>query len=161
MGVELTVMGEKEPDRENDEMVTYTEPARGIYKKLIVRNGYLAGAILLGDGLTAPRLLQVFDRGEALPENRADLLFPLVGESKALNVTDLPDTAQVCNCNGISKGKIIGAVRAGHRSLESICDATRAGTGCGSCKPHIQALLELASDGLVVNDPPYRVPVHG
>ena len=82
------------------------------------------------------------------------------GESKALNVTDLLDTAQVCNCNGVSKGKIIGAVKAGHRSLESVCDATRAGTGCGSCKPHIQALLELASDGLVVNDPPYRVPVH-
>jgi NAD(P)H-nitrite reductase large subunit len=161
MGVELTVMGEKEPDRENDEVVTYTEPSRGIYKKLIVRNGYLAGAILLGDSLTAPRLLQVFDRGEALPENRADLLFPLAGESKALNVTDLPDTAQVYNCNGVSKGKIIGAVKAGHRSLESVCDTTRAGTGCGSCKPHIQALLELASDGLVVNDPPYRVPVHG
>jgi nitrite reductase (NADH) large subunit len=54
MGVELTVVGEKEPDRENDEVVTYTEPSRGIYKKLIVRNGYLAGAILLGDSLTAP-----------------------------------------------------------------------------------------------------------
>jgi nitrite reductase (NADH) large subunit len=161
MGVELTVMGEKEPDRENDEVVTYAEPSRGIYKKLIVRNGYLAGAILLGDGRTAPRLLQVFDRGEVLPENRAELLFPLAGESKALNVTDLPDTAQVCNCNGVSKGKIISAVKAGHRSLKNVCDATRAGTGCGSCKPHIQALLELASDGLAVNDPPYRVPVHG
>lgn len=101
MGVELTVMGEKESDRENDEVVTYTEPSRNIYKKLIVRNGYLAGAILLGDGLTAPRFLQVFDRGEALPENRAVLLFPLAVESKALNVTDLPDTAQVCNCNGV------------------------------------------------------------
>ena len=38
---------------------------------------------------------------EALPENRADLLFLLAGESKALNVTDLPDTAQICNCNGV------------------------------------------------------------
>jgi len=82
MGVELTVMGEKEPDRENDEVVTYAEPSRGIYKKLIVRNGYLAGAILLGDGRTAPRLLQVFDRGEVLPENRAELLFPLAGRAK-------------------------------------------------------------------------------
>jgi nitrite reductase (NADH) large subunit len=160
MGVELAVMGEKEPDRESDEVVTYAEPARGIYKKLIVRDGYLAGAILLGDGLTAPRLLQVFDRGEVLPENRADLLFPLVGGSRALDVIDLPDTARICNCNGVSKGKIISAVKAGHRSLESVCDATRAGTGCGSCKPQVQALLELASDDLVVNDPPSRVPVH-
>ena len=153
MGVELTVMGEKEPDRESDEVVTYAEPSRGVYKKLIVRDGYLAGAILLGDGLTAPRLLQVFDRSEVVPENRAELLFSLAGETKALNVNDLPDTAQICNCNGVSKGKIISAVKAGHRSLKSVCDATRAGTGCGSCKPHVQALLELASDALVVNDP--------
>jgi len=159
MGVELTVMGDKEPERESDEIVTYAEPSRGVYKKLIVRDGHLAGAILLGDGLTAPRLLQVFDRGEVLPENRAELLFPLAGESKALDVADLPDTAQICNCNGVSKGKIISAVKAGHRSLESVCDATHAGTGCGSCKPHVQALLELASDGHVVNDPPDRVPV--
>ncbi len=160
MGVELTVMGEKEPAQESDEVVTYAKPSRGVYKKLIVRDGYLAGAILLGDGLTAPRLLQVFDRGEDLPENRAELLFPLAGESKALDVTALPDRARICNCNGVSKGKIISAVKAGHRSLTSVCDATRAGTGCGSCKPYIQALLELASDGLVVNDPPDRVPVH-
>jgi nitrite reductase (NADH) large subunit len=159
MGVELTVMGEKEPVRESDEVVTYAEPSRGVYKKLIVRDGYLAGAILLGDGQTAPRLLQVFDRGEVLPENRAELLFSLAGESKALDVTDLPDTAQICNCNGVSKGKIISAVKDGYRSLKSVCDATRAGTGCGSCKPRVQALLELASDGLVVNDPPSRVPV--
>ena len=159
MGVELAVMGEKEPDRESDEVVMYAEPSRGVYKKLIVRDGYLAGAILLSDGLTAPRPLQVFDRGEVLPENRAEVLFPWAGESKALDVRDLPDTAQICNCNGVSKGRIISAVKAGHRSLESVCDATRAGTGCGSCKPHVQALLELASDDLIVNDPSDCVPV--
>ncbi|MBV9709174.1 MAG: NAD(P)/FAD-dependent oxidoreductase, partial [Chloroflexi bacterium] len=64
MGVELAVMGEKEPSRESDEVVVYTEPSRGIYKKLIIRRGVLAGAILLGDSVTAPRLLQVFDRKE-------------------------------------------------------------------------------------------------
>ncbi len=114
--------------------------------------------ILVRDGLIDRDYIG--ERSEVLPENRADLLFPLAGESKALNVTDLPDTAQICNCNGVSKGKIISAVKAGHRSLKSVCDATRAGTGCGSCKPHVQALLELASDGLVVNDSQYRVPVH-
>jgi len=82
MGVELTVMGEKEPDRENDEMVTYTEPSRGIYKKLIVRNGYLAGAILLGDGLTAPRLLQVFDRVRPCRRIGQTCCFPLWGRAK-------------------------------------------------------------------------------
>jgi nitrite reductase (NADH) large subunit len=131
-----------------------------VYKKLIVRNGRLTGAVLLGDGLTAPRLLQVFDRGEVLPENRAELLFPLAGESKAINVADLPDTAQICNCNGVSKGKIIAAVRTGQRSLKMLTDATRAGSGCGSCKPQVQSLLELVCDGLVIDDPSvhYYVP---
>ncbi len=160
MGVELAVMGEKEPSHESDEVVTYAEPSRGVYKKLIVQDGRLAGAILLGDGLATPRVLQVFDRREVLPENRAELLFSLAGESKAISVADLPDSAQICNCNGVSKGKIIAAVQAGKRSLKMLCDATRAGTGCGSCKPQVQELLELAADGHVVNDPSihYYIP---
>lgn len=160
MGVELAVMGEKEPKQEGDEVVTYAEPDRGIYKKLIVRKGRLAGAILLGDSLSAARLLQFFGQKEILPENRAELLFPLAGEIPAINVADLPDTAQICNCNGVSKGKIIEAVKAGNRSLKLVCEATRAGTGCSSCKPEVEALLELACGGLVVVDPSvhYYVP---
>lgn len=160
MGVELAVMGEKDPCGTEDEIVTYAEPARGIYKKLIIRDGQLAGAILLGDGHATPKLLQAFERKADLPENRAELLFPLAGESQAMSVADLPDSAQICNCNGVSKGKIIEAVRAGKRSLKMLCNATRAGTGCGSCKPQVQELLELAADGQVINDPSihYYVP---
>ena len=49
MGVELMVLGAKDALHTTDEVVTYAEPARGVYKKLIVRDGHLAGAILLGD----------------------------------------------------------------------------------------------------------------
>ena len=160
MGVELAVAGDKEPVNDDDEVVSYVEPNRGVYKKVIIRDGKVAGAILLGDGSTAPRLLQAFDRGEALPQNRAELLFPLSGEAAALDLADMPNDAQVCNCNGVSKGKIITAVDAGCRSLKAVCDATKAGTGCGSCIPQVQAILELAADGLVAEDPSehYYVP---
>ena len=160
MGVELAVAGDKEPTNEDDEVVSYVEPNRGVYKKVIIRDGKVAGAILLGDGFTAPRLLQAFDRGETLPQNRAELLFPLSGEAAVLDLADMPDDAQVCNCNGVSKGKIIAAVDAGCRSLKAVCDATKAGTGCGSCIPRVQAVLELAADGLVAEDPSehYYVP---
>ena len=135
-------------------MVTYVEPNRNVYKKVIVREGKVKGAILLGDGLTMPRILQAFDRGESLPENRSELLFPLAADAgPVLNVEDMPDDAQVCNCNGVTKGKIIAAVDGGCRSLKTVCDATRAGTGCGSCKMQVQAVLELAADGLVADDP--------
>ena len=93
MGVDLAVMGDKEPQADSDELVHYSEPARGVYKKLIIRNGRLAGAILLGDGLAAPNVLQSFDRGEILPENRASLLFPGTSSTprfSQIDVTDLP-----------------------------------------------------------------------
>ena len=161
MGVELAVAGDKDPLDEDDEVVTYVEPNRNVYKKVIVRDGKVTGAILLGDGLTMPRILQAFDRGEALPENRSELLFPLAADgAPTLDVQDMPDDAQVCNCNGVTKGKIIAAVDGGCRSLKAVCDATRAGTGCGSCKGQVQAVLELAADGLVADDPSahYYVP---
>ena len=161
MGVELAVAGDKDPLDEDDEVVTYVEPNRNVYKKVIVRDGKVTGAILLGDGLTMPRILQAFDRGEALPENRSELLFPLAADgAPTLDVADMPDDAQVCNCNGVTKGKIIAAVDGGCRSLKAVCDATRAGTGCGSCKGQVQAVLELAADGLVADDPSahYYVP---
>lgn len=160
MGVDLAVMGDKEPHDENDEVVVYTEPGRGIYKKLIVRNGQLAGAMLLGDAQAAPALLQAFDRGSLLPENRAELLFPLMGDVAQQSAIDLPDEAQICNCNGVSKGAVINAVKGGCRSLKALCEATRAGTGCGSCKPQVNELLESAAGDLVTEDPSthYYVP---
>jgi nitrite reductase (NADH) large subunit len=160
MGVELAVMGEKEPRADTDEVVTYAEPARGLYKKLIVRDGRLAGAILLGDGSAAPTLLQAFDRGSALPEARSELLFPGGDAGRAPSAADLPDDAQVCNCNGVSKGRLMEAVRGGCRSLKTLCDATRAGTGCGSCKPQVKAILEAAAGDTLKEDPAahYYVP---
>jgi nitrite reductase (NADH) large subunit len=160
MGVELAVMGDKEARDEDDEVVVYTEPARGIYKKLVVRNGQLAGAILLGDTSMAPGLLQAFDRGALLPENRAELLFPLSGEIGHCPVDQLPDESQICNCNGVSKSAIIKAVKEGCHNLKSLYDATRAGTGCGSCKPQVSELLAFAAGDLITEDPSvhYYVP---
>ncbi|HEY8460268.1 MAG TPA: nitrite reductase large subunit NirB, partial [Blastocatellia bacterium] len=160
MGVDLAVMGDRDARDENDEVVTYAEPSRGVYKKLIVREGRLAGAILMGDASAAPALLRAFDLGAPLPENRAELLFPLARETAPPSAADLPDDAQICNCNGVSKAAIIAAVRKGCRTLKSLCDATRAGTGCGSCKSQARELLEYAAGDLVAEDPSihYYVP---
>jgi nitrite reductase (NADH) large subunit len=152
-GVELAVMGDQEPASATDEVVTYSEPSRGVYKKLVVRDGRLGGAILLGDAGAAPMLLQAFDRGTALPENRAELLFQLAAAESAAGVAELADSAQICNCNGVSKGELVKAVHAGHCTLRSLCDATRAGLGCGACKPQVQQVLELAAGDAVREDP--------
>ena len=160
MGVDLAVMGEKEAAADTDEVVTYVEPVSGVYKKLVVRDGRLVGAIVMGDGDAVPAVVQAFDRGALLPERRAELLFALDGQTGYPDVADLPDDAQVCDCNGVSKGRIIAAVKQGARTMKAVCNATRAGTGCGACKPQVQSLLELAADGLVAEDPSihYYVP---
>ena len=76
MGVDLTVLGAKEPSDEKDGVVTYCDTHRGIYKKIILREGRVAGAILLGDTRIANTLLRAFHKGEVVPENPQDLLVP-------------------------------------------------------------------------------------
>jgi len=161
MDVELAVAGDKDALTEDDEVVTYVEPNRHVYKKVIVRDGKVTGAILLGDGSAAPRILQAFDREEALPQNRSELLFPMVGDGgPPVRVEDLPDAARICDCNGVTKGRILAAAEEGCGSLKAVCDATRAGSGCGSCKPQVQAVLDLIGGPKEANEPPadYYVP---
>jgi nitrite reductase (NADH) large subunit len=120
----------------------------------------LAGAILLGDGDLAPTLLQAFDRGSELPDNRSELLFPSASATPVSGLAEMPDSAQICNCNGVSKGAIVNAIKNGCHSLKPLCDITRAGTGCGSCKSQVNELLTLTAGDIVVEDPAthYYVP---
>jgi NAD(P)H-dependent nitrite reductase large subunit len=169
-GVQLAVMGDKDPVEEDDEVVSYAEPSRGIYKKLILRNNRLVGAIVMGDGAIVPGLVQAFREGLPLSDSRIQLLFPSIdGESTPQTADAIPETAQVCDCNAVSKAQIVEAVLRGARSLQAISDATHACTGCGSCRPQVQMILEQVSIGLspveVVEPPPAAlepvVPVNG
>ena len=147
-GVDLAVMGDKDPVEEDDEVVTYAEPSRGVYKKLVVRNNRLAGAIVLGDGAIVPSLVRLFGESSAVPENRADLLFRVIAVAAPPTET-IPDTSVICNCNGVTKAQIIESVLQGARSVRGVSDATRACTGCGSCRHEVQAIVDLACQGLV------------
>jgi nitrite reductase (NADH) large subunit len=75
MGVDLTVLGNKEPVDDSEGVVTYSDTQRGIYKKVILREGRLSGAILLGDTRSANTLLRAFHKGEVVAENPQELLF--------------------------------------------------------------------------------------
>ena len=155
-GVDLAVMGRKEPEGEGDEVVSYVEAARGVYKKLIVRDDRLVGAIVMGDGAIVPSLLQVFGDRTTLAPNRSELLFPLSFSVPPPSVERIPDSARICDCNAVSKGEIVQAVLEGARGLQSVCDATRAGTGCGSCRSEVQAIVDFVRRTL---DTPASAPV--
>jgi len=161
MGVELASMGVTKPADANDEVVVYREPRRGIYKKLIVRGGEIAGAILLGDVESAGTLMQMFLAGIKAPERRADLLFGAPTGVGLLKVADLPDNAQICNCNGVSKEQIVAAIQdKGCHSVSKVGFCTKAGMGCGSCKSLVAQLLE-SYLGEVAYDPSEHFYVPG
>jgi nitrite reductase (NADH) large subunit len=143
MGVELASMGETKPSSPSDEVVVYREPARGLYKKLIIRDDKIAGAILLGDVESAGALMQMFQGSIKVPARRADLLFGSPTGVSLLQASDLPDNAQICNCNGVSKEQIVNAIQAeGCHSVSKVGLCTKAGMGCGSCKSLVAQLLE-------------------
>jgi nitrite reductase (NADH) large subunit len=140
MGIELASMGEVNGTAD-DEIVQYSEPKRGRYKKLIIRDGKLIGAILMGEIDQAAALMQTFEHGTALPDERATLLFD-IGSKKTGAMLEMPDEAQICNCNGVSKGAIRRSVEAGQSTLIGVMNCTRAGTGCGSCKKLVGEIVD-------------------
>ena len=143
MGVELASMGETKPANASDEVVIYREPTNGVYKKLIIRDNKIAGAILLGEIEAASVLLQMFLNNTTVPARRADLLFGAPSGVSLLKASDLPDNAQICNCNGVSKGQIREVIQNGNcTSVAKVGACTKAGLGCGSCKGLIAQLLE-------------------
>gem|GEM_PF-2441496 len=75
MGVDLTVLGAKDPGDEKDHVVTYSDSQKGVYKKLVLREGRVAGAILLGDTSAANTLLSAFHKGEKVSQSPQQLLF--------------------------------------------------------------------------------------
>jgi nitrite reductase (NADH) large subunit len=160
MGVELASMGITEPAEERDEIVQFTEPKKGTYKKLIVRDGRLVGGILMGDISKAAYLMQCFDRDAPLPEERLSLLFDLGTPTQKITLDEMPIEMQICNCNGVSKGAISACVAAGKRSPQAVMDATRAGKGCGSCKGLVADLVAWLCGGTIEEDPSvhYYVP---
>lgn len=152
-GVDVAAMGLQGPERDDDEHVVFTEPTRGVFKSVVVRDDKVVGATLVGDTSKAAFLMQAFDRGLPLPQERAELLFELGGPAAEQSLEELPDDAQVCNCNGVSKGQIVDCVHAGATTVAQVMDRTRAGKGCGSCKDQVCAIVALAGKGSIVEDP--------
>ena len=152
-GIELAVMGAKDAAEDDDEIVSYAEPSRGVYKKLIVRGDRIAGAIVIGDGAIVPTIRQTFEDETLLCGQRGELLFPATGVAPAKTAAEnIPDTAQICDCNAVTKAQIVQAVLGGAHSLASVRDRTRACTGCGSCRPEVERIVELACQGIVEPD---------
>jgi nitrite reductase (NADH) large subunit len=98
-------------------------------------------------------LTQAFDSGLPLPDERVSLMFDIGTPDVGIGVAELDDDAQVCNCNGVSKGTLVACVAAGDTSLTGVMAKTKAGKGCGSCKELVAQVVEWAAGGVVTEDP--------
>lgn len=133
-GVDVASMGVLDPQLPDDEVLQIIEERIGAYRKLIVRDNKLIGAQFVVNDVGAAMAAQAFERGDPLPVNRLELLCaPAAGASE--------NTQNVCLCNHVSKTTICEAIRAGCDSVEAVGEATRAGTGCGSCRSQIARLI--------------------
>jgi nitrite reductase (NADH) large subunit len=152
-GVDVASMGIKAPEFDDDEFVQYSEPRHGVYKTIVIRDGKLVGATLVGDVSKVSFLTQAFDSGLPLPDERVSLMFDIGTPEVAVGVAELSDDAQICNCNGVDKATLVGCVRAGTTSVTGVMAKTKAGKGCGSCKELVGQIVEWAAGGAVTEDP--------
>ncbi|MBJ8337603.1 NAD(P)/FAD-dependent oxidoreductase [Antrihabitans sp. YC3-6] len=152
-GVDVAAMGVQGPERDDDEYVQFYEPSTGTYKSVVVRDGRLIGATLLGDVSKVGFLSQAFDNKVALPAERISMLFDLGTPTAATSAAELADDAAVCNCNGVNKGQIVACVHAGATTVADVVAKTRAGKGCGSCKGLVADIVACATGGAVADDP--------
>ena len=143
MGVDVFSAGDFSEKAPGTDVVRYEDAALGVYKKLTLRDGKLAGAILVGDTSDSHRYMDWLRTQTDLTAQRRQLLFPTPTEDAGLDVAEMPDNKVVCGCMGVTKGTLIEAIRQkGVNTLAQLKECTRASTGCGSCTEHCQQLLK-------------------
>jgi ferredoxin-nitrate reductase len=135
-GTDLCSLGEVEcPDDPAYEQVVFIDKARRYYKKCIIHDDRLIGAILIGDKAEFLEYRNLIENKIELSEKRLQLLRsgkapePIIGKL-------------VCSCNNVGEGNLINRVREGCRDHLQLCQLSGAGMGCGSCRPEVKAILE-------------------
>jgi ferredoxin-nitrate reductase len=127
-GVDLFCAGRAAEPDERAEEVLALDSRRERYRKLVLRDGRLAGATLLGDLADARELRRLIATAQPVPEELLDPAPAEIGEPDSL----------VCSCRVVSRSEILAT---GLKTVEAIAEKTGAGTGCGGCRPDVAALI--------------------
>ncbi|MGB7238981.1 MAG: nitrite reductase large subunit NirB [Rhodococcus sp. (in: high G+C Gram-positive bacteria)] len=146
MGVDVASFGDAMAETPGALEVVFSDAPKGTYSKLVVSDDAktLLGGILVGDA-TAYSLLRPLV-GRELPGDPGALISPA---AEQVGIGALPDDAEICSCNGVTKGAICGAISDGACDVASVKSCTTAGTTCGGCLPSIKQLL--AASGVVMS----------
>lgn len=154
LGVDVASFGDAFATTDGALELTYADAVTGVYKKLVVSEDgtRLLGGILVGDASAYGILRPMVSSGLALPANPEQLILP-VGSGAGVQI-GMPDEAQVCSCNDVTKADILHAVsEQGCETVADVKQRTRAGSTCGSCVATVKNIIEdhFASVGKVVD----------
>lgn len=148
-GIDLYSAGDFAQGEDRQEIVL-RDAVGGIYKRLVLQQNRIIGAVLYGDTADGPWFFDLLRKGTDISEMRQTLIFGQAYQGSTpldpmAAVAALPDDAEICGCNGICKGKITGAITAkGLTSLDGVRAHTKASASCGTCTGLVEKLLVLS-----------------
>ena len=146
-GIELFSAGDFQGGEGTDEIV-FKDDARSVYKKLVVQENKIKGAVLFGDTMDGSWYFQLMRDETPIADLRENLLFGQAhigdaghGDDKT-RVMAMADSREICGCNGVCKGEIVRAItEKGLFTLDEVRAHTKASSSCGSCTGLVEALL--------------------
>jgi len=138
---------------DGSEEIVMSDPAGGVYKKLVIKDDRLVGACLYGDTVDGSWYFKLLREGRKVHDIRDKLMF---GESNIGDVghqghnraVAMADSDEVCGCNGVTKGTICKAIKdKGLFTLDEVRKHTKASGSCGSCTGLVEQLLMFTAGG--------------
>jgi nitrite reductase (NADH) large subunit len=145
-GIDLFSAGDFSEGDESDEIVL-RDPSRGVYKRIVLRNKQIVGAVLYGDTGDGPWLFDLLKKGTDISAMRETLIYGQAFQGGAVldplaAVAALSDDTEICGCNGVCKGVVVRAITAKSlSSLEEVRAQTKASASCGQCTSKVEALI--------------------
>ena len=131
------------------EDIVLRDASRGIYKRVVIKDDRVVGAVLYGDTADGGWYFDLLKKGEDIADIRDNLIF---GQAYALGggqadpkaaVAALSDDAEICGCNGVSKARVCQAIVDGAVSLDAVRSTCKASASCGSCTGLVEQLLSI------------------
>jgi nitrite reductase (NADH) large subunit len=148
-GIDLFSAGEFMGGAGTEEIVL-SDPIGGVYKKLVIKDDKLVGACLYGDTVDGSWYFNLLREGRNISEMRDTLMFGEsntgrpgdVGHGGFSKAASMPDSAEVCGCNGVCKGTIVKAIKEnGLFTVDDVRKHTKASASCGSCTGLVEQVI--------------------
>ena len=145
-GIDLFSAGDFN-EEEGDEVLQVQDVASGMYKKLVIKDNVIKGAVMFGDTMDGTWYFSLMRDATNIADFRKTILFGQhdlgdAGHGASAMVMSLPDDAEICGCNGVSKGDIVQAIsKNGIFTLDEVRAHTKASSSCGSCTGLVESIL--------------------